>query len=173
MPHGRRDPIIGYTIVESSLGTVLVGATKGGVAAVLFGAAEDLLAGLSREHPGAELVRDDGALADIAAAVIAAINGVPSPTLPLDLGGTEFQRAVWKALGEIPVGTTATYSEVAAAIGRPKSVRAVANACGDNRIAVLVPCHRVVRTDGGLGGYKWGLDRKRALLEAEGAPLPR
>jgi len=91
------------------------------------------------------------------------------PEVELDMSGTEFQRTVWTALRRVPSGTTVTYAELAREIGAPSAYRAVANACGDNRIAVLVPCHRVVRTDGGMGGYKWGVERKRRLLEREGA----
>jgi AraC family transcriptional regulator of adaptative response/methylated-DNA-[protein]-cysteine methyltransferase len=97
----------------------------------------------------------------------------PEVSFRLDPSGTPFQRSVWRALMAIPFGATATYSEIASRIGRPTAMRAVANACGDNPIAVLVPCHRVVRSDGGLGGYRWGLERKRALLSREEASLAK
>ena len=93
--------------------------------------------------------------------------------LPLDIQGTAFQAQVWRALQKIPVGKTATYTEIAAALGRPKAVRAVARACAENKLALLVPCHRVIRRDGELGGYRWGLERKRALLAREGADAVR
>ncbi len=93
--------------------------------------------------------------------------------LPLDIQGTAFQAQVWRALQKIPVGKTATYTEIAAALGRPKAVRAVARACAENKLALLVPCHRVVRRDGELGGYRWGIERKRALLAREGAAAAR
>jgi AraC family transcriptional regulator of adaptative response/methylated-DNA-[protein]-cysteine methyltransferase len=176
-PARYRDGAIGltvrYTIVPSSLGPVLVGATERGVCAVLLDEADALVADLEREFPHAGLVRDDAALHERAASVVAAVAGQPMRALPLDLRGTDFQRRVWAALQDVPPGTTVSYRDVAASIGRPTAVRAVASACGDNHVAVLVPCHRVVRSDGGIGGYKWGLDRKRALLEAEGAPEPR
>jgi AraC family transcriptional regulator of adaptative response/methylated-DNA-[protein]-cysteine methyltransferase len=165
--------VIRYTIVPSSLGPVLVGRTERGVCAVLLDESGALVADLAREFPRAELVRDDEALREWAGSVVGAVAGRPVPGLPLDLLGTDFQRRVWAALLEVPAGTTVSYREVAESIGKPSAVRAVASACGDNHVAVVVPCHRVVRTDGGIGGYKWGLDRKRALLESEGAPEPR
>jgi AraC family transcriptional regulator, regulatory protein of adaptative response / methylated-DNA-[protein]-cysteine methyltransferase len=165
--------VIRYTIVSSALGPVLVGRTDRGVCAVLLDEAGSLPADLAREFPRAELVRDDESLGEWAASVVEAVAGRAVPAVPLDLRGTDFQRRVWAALQEVPVGTTVSYSQVAASIGKPKAVRAVASACGDNHVAVIVPCHRVVRSDGGIGGYKWGLERKRALLEAEGAPQQR
>lgn len=165
--------VIRYTIVPSSLGAVLVGRTDRGVCAVLPGEPGDLAEALAREFPRADLVRDDAALAEWAAPVVEAIAGGPVSRLPLDLIGTDFQRRVWAALQDVPAGSTVSYSAVAEAIGKPSAVRAVASACGDNHVAVVVPCHRVVRSDGGIGGYKWGLERKRALLEAEGAQQPR
>jgi AraC family transcriptional regulator, regulatory protein of adaptative response / methylated-DNA-[protein]-cysteine methyltransferase len=160
-----------YTVAPSPIGLVLVGETDLGVCAVLLGDdGGSLVAGLEAEFGAATLVRDDAAVRGEAEAVVAYIAGRSAmPHLPLDLHGTEFQRQVWTALTAIPAGTTVTYSELARAIGRPTAQRAVASACGDNHVSVLVPCHRVVRKDGGLGGYKWGVDRKRRLLEREGA----
>jgi AraC family transcriptional regulator of adaptative response/methylated-DNA-[protein]-cysteine methyltransferase len=162
-----------YGIVPSPLGLVLVGETDVGVCAVMLGDDEaSLLAGMDAEFGAAMLVRDDDAVREDADAVVAYIGGRSAmPQLPLDLRGTEFQRTVWMALTEIPAGSTVTYSELARAIGRPTAQRAVASACGDNHVSVLVPCHRVVRTDGGLGGYKWGVERKKRLLEGEGGPM--
>lgn len=159
-----------YTIAPSSLGLVLVGATEAGVCAVMLADDEPtLLAALDAEFGAAELVRDDAGLREQARAVTDHLTGGARPDLPLDLHGTEFQQRVWTALQTIPSGSTVTYSELARAIGHPNAQRAVASACGDNHVAVLVPCHRVVRADGGLGGYKWGVQRKRRLLEREGA----
>jgi AraC family transcriptional regulator of adaptative response/methylated-DNA-[protein]-cysteine methyltransferase len=161
---------IRYTIVPSVLGDVLVGRTEKGVCAVLLDDARRLTADLAAEFPGAALARDDETLREWAGAVVEAVAGrAPGAAVPLDLKGTDFQRRVWAELQRVPLGQTATYAEIAARIGHPTAARAVAGACASNHAAVLVPCHRVVRTDGGLGGYKWGVERKRALLENEGA----
>jgi AraC family transcriptional regulator of adaptative response/methylated-DNA-[protein]-cysteine methyltransferase len=161
---------ITYTIVPSALGDVLVGATESGVCAVLPGDAASLPEDLAAEFPAAMLARDDAGLRGWAAAVVEAAAGrEPGAPVPLDLRGTDFQRAVWAELRRIPRGHTASYARVAFAVGRPAAARAVARACASNRVALLVPCHRVVRVDGGLGGYKWGVERKRALLESEDA----
>lgn len=158
-----------FAIGKCSLGSILVAATERGIAAVTLGDDPDLLlAGLQTQFPGADLV---GADADFERLVATVVGLVEQPgrsvDLPLDIRGTAFQEQVWQALRQIPAGTTATYAEIAARIGRPASVRAVANACGANRIAVLIPCHRVVRTDGSGGGYRWGIDRKAALIQRE------
>jgi AraC family transcriptional regulator of adaptative response/methylated-DNA-[protein]-cysteine methyltransferase len=159
-----------YAIASSPLGLVLVGATEVGVCAVMLADDEPtLLAALDAEFGAAELVRDDAGLGAQTRAVTDHLAGGTRPDLPLDLRGTEFQRRVWTALQTIPSGSTVTYGELARAIGHPNAQRAVASACGGNHVAVLVPCHRVVRADGGLGGYKWGVQRKRRLLEREGA----
>lgn len=159
---------IRYAIAPSELGLVLVGATEAGVCAVMLADNEPaLLTALDDEFGAATLVRDDSTLASQTRAVVDYISGGARPDLALDLQGTEFQQRVWTMLQTIPRGSTATYSEVARKIGRPTAQRAVASACGDNHVAVLVPCHRVVRSDGGLGGYKWGVERKRALLRGE------
>jgi AraC family transcriptional regulator of adaptative response/methylated-DNA-[protein]-cysteine methyltransferase len=171
--NGGKGMVIRYTIVPSALGAVLVGRTEKGVCAVMLDGENSLLEDLTREFPRASLERDDDAVREWAESVVKATEGYSAPDLPLDLRGTEFQRRVWAALQRIPTGTTVSYRELATAIGRPTATRAVASACGDNHVAVVVPCHRVVRSDGGIGGYKWGLERKRALLRAEGAPEPR
>lgn len=161
-----------FTIVDSDLGSVLVVATPRGVRSVALG---DDPARLARElrdvAGGASLVRDDHGLAAWATTAATLVNGdAPPPgAVPLDLEGTPFQRAVWNALQAIPPGETRTYRMLAEELGDPRAARAVAGACARNRAAVLVPCHRVVRSDGGLGGYRWGIERKRALLEREGA----
>jgi AraC family transcriptional regulator of adaptative response/methylated-DNA-[protein]-cysteine methyltransferase len=169
---------IRYTIVGSSLGLVLIGVTDRGVACVSLGATEAALErGLRAEFPSATLARvDDGRdswLAQLVEAVAARLaGGAPDRSIPLDLVGTAFQYRVWRALLEIPLGSTRSYRAVARAIGRPRSARAVARAIGKNRVAVVVPCHRVIREDGSLGGYRWGLAAKRSLLdrELEGRP---
>jgi AraC family transcriptional regulator of adaptative response/methylated-DNA-[protein]-cysteine methyltransferase len=159
---------IRYTIVSSALGGVLVGRSEKGVCAVLLDDADRLAADLAAEFPGATLVRDDECLREWASAVVDAVAGRAVGTaIPLDLRGTDFQRCVWTELQRVPLGKTASYAEIAARTGRPTATRAVARACASNHVAVVVPCHRVVRTDGGLGGYKWGIERKRALLESE------
>jgi AraC family transcriptional regulator of adaptative response/methylated-DNA-[protein]-cysteine methyltransferase len=159
---------IRYTVVESALGGVLVGRTEKGVCAVLLDDVERLAADLAAEFPGAVLTRDDEGLREWAASVVEAVAGRAAEAPPLDLRGTDFQRRVWAELQRIPLGATVSYAQIASRIGRPTATRAVARACATNHTAVVVPCHRVVRTDGGLGGYKWGIERKQALLDSEG-----
>jgi AraC family transcriptional regulator of adaptative response/methylated-DNA-[protein]-cysteine methyltransferase len=153
----------------SSLGAILVASTKKGVAAILLGDdPEDLVRNLQDRFPKAHLI---GADHDYEASVAQVVGFVDAPRigldLPLDVRGTAFQERVWKALQEIPAGATVSYAEIARRIGAPKSVRAVAAACAANNLAVAIPCHRVIRNDGGLSGYAWGIDRKRALLDRE------
>jgi AraC family transcriptional regulator of adaptative response/methylated-DNA-[protein]-cysteine methyltransferase len=167
---------IRYTIVPSQLGRLLVGATDTGICAVSLGSDDMTLEReLRNEFPRAELIRvDEGAdrwLGNLVRQVEHSLStpaGKP-PAIPLDIMGTAFQYRVWQALQAIPAGETRTYTEVAQAIRRPKAVRAVARACASNRVAVVVPCHRVVRSDGTLGGYRWGVERKKRLLAAERA----
>jgi len=158
-----------YAIGGCSVGLVLVARSEHGVSAVLLGEDHDALREeLRSRFPAVTLVADDAGLAPLVAEVRAFMEAPESGfTRELDLRGTEFQRAVWQALREIPAGHTTTYTEIARRIGRPSSVRAVAQACAANRHAVIVPCHRVVRSDGGLSGYRWGVERKRELLERE------
>jgi AraC family transcriptional regulator, regulatory protein of adaptative response / methylated-DNA-[protein]-cysteine methyltransferase len=156
-----------FATARTSLGTVLVAASDTGVRTVLMGAsASEAERELRDLHPGAFL-RRDSELRGLAARI------VDSPEVDLDMRGTTFQLDVWRKLLEIPRGETRTYTQLAAEVGRPRSVRAVAHACASNRLGVLVPCHRVVRTDGSLAGYRWGLERKQALLAAEGAGVSR
>ena len=166
---GAKDHEIRFAVGECSLGNILVATTAKGVCAVLLGDDPDeLIEDLSKRFSKARLMGADSEFEDIAAKVLAAVESPGQINiLPLDVGGTAFQQRVWQALGKIPSGCTATYSEVADAIGSPKSVRAVASACGANAIAVLIPCHRVVRKGGGISGYRWGVERKRALLDRE------
>lgn len=163
---GGASEAIAYAVVASSLGPLLVAATARGVCAVRF-APHDAAADLAREFPGAAIRRDDDGLRAAAAAVVAAVDGGGGGDLPLDLRGTAFQLRVWDALRAIPRGETRSYADVARAIGRPTAVRAVAAACAANPVAVVVPCHRVVGADGRLRGYRWGTERKRALLDGE------
>jgi len=166
---GGTGETITAAFAESPFGPLLVGATLRGVCFLGFAEPrEALLADLRRRYPNATIVTDDRALADHVAAVLRFIERPRAGlALPLDLQGTAFQKRVWDALRRIPPGETRSYSEVAAALGRPDAVRAVATACGRNPVSLAVPCHRVVGKDGGLHGYRWGLARKRALLEAE------
>jgi AraC family transcriptional regulator of adaptative response/methylated-DNA-[protein]-cysteine methyltransferase len=162
---------IHYATGPSTLGLVLVARSVDGVRAVLLGDDRDaLVRELHRRIPHATLVDAQDALAETVANIVALVE---SPArafeLPLDVSGTTFQRSVWSALREIPAGATATYGEIAQRIGAPSAIRAVAAACAANPLAVVVPCHRVVRRDGALAGYRWGLDRKRALLDRETA----
>lgn len=160
---------IRFAIGACRLGAVLVAATDKGVCAILFGDDPDELArDLQGRFPHAELIGGDSGFEQVVARVIGFVEA-PSTglDLPLDIRGTAFQQCVWEALRRIPAGSTATYAEIAARIGRPRSVRAVARACGANALAVAIPCHRVVRSDGGLSGYRWGAERKERLLRRE------
>ncbi len=158
-----------FALTETSLGPVLVAASEKGLRAVLFGASpKSLAADLRRRFPKAELLPGDKAFGKTAARVAAAIEEPgTAPGLPLDPGGTAFQRRVWRALQAIPPGTTASYAGIASRIGAPKAARAVAGACAANALAVVIPCHRVVRGDGKVSGYRWGTGRKKELLRRE------
>jgi AraC family transcriptional regulator, regulatory protein of adaptative response / methylated-DNA-[protein]-cysteine methyltransferase len=163
---------IRFAIGECSLGSILVAATARGVCAIFLGDdPEELVHELERRFPRAQVIGADAVFEELIAKVVGLVErphvGIE---LPLDIRGTAFQQRVWQALREIPAGATASYSEVARGIGAPKAVRAVAQACAANALAVAIPCHRVVRTDGDLSGYRWGVERKRALLEREGKP---
>lgn len=166
---GARGERIRYTVVDTGLGPVVVAATDQGVCSVKLGPdSVDLVKGLKAEFPLATLVRDDDGLSHVAAVLEGATRGVGNASeLPLDLAGTAFQIRVWEALRTIPLGETRTYSEVAEEIGMPRAVRAVASACAANEAALAIPCHRVIRRDGSLGGYRWGIEVKEALLSAE------
>ena len=160
---------IRYTVVDSPLGRLLVAATERGVCAVAMGASRaELERALEREYPAASLAADEGALARWTTAILAHLAGRrPELDLPLDVQATAFQWQVWQALASIPYGETRSYAEVAAAIGRPRAARAVARACATNPVALAIPCHRVVASTGGLGGYRWGVARKQKLLARE------
>jgi AraC family transcriptional regulator, regulatory protein of adaptative response / methylated-DNA-[protein]-cysteine methyltransferase len=168
---GGTGEVIRFAVGEASLGSILVAATESGVCAILLGDDPDaLVRDLQDRFPNARLV---GADADFEEWVSKAVGLIESPRrgldLPLDLRGTAFQKRVWHALSEIPPGSTASYSEIARRVGAPGAVRAVAQACAANPVAVAIPCHRVVRRDGALSGYRWGAQRKRKLLERETA----
>ena len=162
---------IHYTAVPTTLGLLLVAVTQRGICSVSLGDDEAALVdALRAEFPAADLVRTTDARDRLVDAVVAHVEGsARADDLPLDLRATAFQWQVWRALQRIPEGATRTYQEVARELGQPSAARAVARACASNRVAVLIPCHRVVRGDGGLGGYRWGMARKAALLAREGA----
>src|SRR5690606_1774627 len=160
---------IRFAVGECSLGSILVAASERGICAILIGDDPDALAReLQDMFPNAGLVGGDAGFEQLVARVVGFVEapGI-GLDLPLDVRGTAFQQRVWQALRAIPAGETASYAQVAERIGAPKAVRAVAGACASNRLAVAIPCHRVVRSDGALSGYRWGVERKRALLERE------
>ena len=167
--HGGKGATIRYRIADSPLGRMLVGATDRGVCSVTFGASDsELEAGLRKEYPNADLERGDNQeLESWTSAIVHHLEGDPRLVLPLDVRATAFQWRVWKALQEIPRGETRSYGEIAASLGTPSAARAVARACASNRVALAIPCHRVIRGDGDSGGYRWGEERKRRILELE------
>ena len=173
LKRGGQNMHIRFEVADSWLGSVLIAATEQGVCAILFGDTErQLTDDLRTRFPNATFEPAEPG-SDFSGWVTATLSYIEAPAgfseLPLDVCGTAFQERVWRALREIPVGTTASYADIAAQIGKPKATRAVAQACAANPTAVVIPCHRVVRADGGLSGYRWGEARKRKLLEAEGA----
>ena len=157
-----------WSVRTTPIGDLIAVATPRGLAAVRIGVVGELVDQIAAEFPRADLVRDDAAMADVMNALAALAVGRAAPALPLDVQGTAFQARVWSALQDIPAGQTRTYTEVAESLGSPSSVRAVARACATNKVALVVPCHRVIRADGDLAGYRWGLAVKRSLLQAEG-----
>lgn len=162
---------IRFAVGECSLGSILVARSERGVCAIFLGDDPDALTReLQDRFPRATLIGGDAAFEDVVAKVVGLIEAPGTGVdLPLDVRGTAFQQRVWRALREIPAGSTASYREIARRIGAPRAVRAVAHACAVNPVAVAIPCHRVVRSDGGLAGYRWGVERKRELLEREAA----
>ena len=169
---------IRYTVIDSALGKLLVATTERGICAVTLGDSERALAaGLAAEFPRAELTRVDdgadewiGAVASRVASELGFSSNRQVELPPLDVRATAFQWKVWRELQKIPRGSTCSYADIARAIGRPRAVRAVASAIASNRLALIVPCHRVVRSDGTLGGYRWGVPRKTKALELESRP---
>ena len=166
---GGKGMKINYTIADSPLGKLLVAATERGICAVSFGDdVESLRRELSEEFFAAEIEDDDTGLKDAVRAIVKSLDGEKTIlTLPLDLQATAFQMRVWSELRKIPYGETRSYAQIAEAVGNPKAVRAVARACATNPVALVNPCHRVIGSDGKLSGYRWGIERKRALLEKE------
>jgi AraC family transcriptional regulator, regulatory protein of adaptative response / methylated-DNA-[protein]-cysteine methyltransferase len=166
---GGRGETIRWTYFDSPLGQMLIAATDKGICRLTFDDSEETL---RRLFPHATLVEDGGALRELVEGALVAIERpLAAPDLPIDVAGTAFQEAVWRELRKIPPGETRSYADVAAAIGRPKAVRAVGSANGDNHVCVLIPCHRVIRSDGSLGGYGGGIERKKRLLASEGHSL--
>ncbi len=168
---GGAGETIRFAVGETSLGAILVAASSRGICAILLGDDPDALArDLQDRMPKASLIGGDSEFEQLVAQVVALVEAPQlGHRLPLDIRGTAFQQRVWNALLAIPAGRTASYSEIADAIGAPAAVRAVAQACAANRLAIAIPCHRVVRTDGALSGYRWGVERKQELLEREAA----
>ena len=166
---GGANEEIKFAVGQTSLGAILVASSKKGVAAILLGDDPDeLVRNLQDRFPKARLVGADRDYEALVARVVGFVEGAAiGLDLPLDIRGTAFQRRVWQALQEIPVGATVSYAEIARRIGSPRAMRAVAGACAANNLAVAIPCHRVVRNDGSLSGYAWGVERKRVLLDRE------
>jgi len=163
---GGRGETIRWTTFESPLGEMLIAATSKGICRLTFDDSEE---SLMRIFPRATIVKDEGGLRELVEGALEAIERpLAMPDLPIDVAGTAFQEAVWRELRKIPAGETRSYAEIAAAIGAPKAVRAVGSANGDNHVCVLIPCHRVIRSDGSLGGYGGGIERKKKLLASEG-----
>lgn len=169
---GGANTAIRFAVGECSLGSILVASSAKGVCAILIGDdPEALVRDLQDRFPRAALIGGDADFETLVARVVGFIEAPGTGLdLPLDVRGTAFQQRVWAALREIPVGATASYTDIARRIGAPKAVRAVAGACAANALAVAIPCHRVVRNDGALSGYRWGIDRKRALIDREARP---
>lgn len=167
-PGGAREEMR-FAVGQTSLGAVLAASSSTGITSILLGDDPDgLVRDLQDRFPAARLIGADRDYESLVAKVVGFVE-IPAKglSLPIDMRGTAFQRRVWQALQLIPVGKKVTYAEVARRIGRPTAVRAVASACAVNNLAVAIPCHRVVRTDGSLSGYAWGVERKRALLDRE------
>jgi AraC family transcriptional regulator, regulatory protein of adaptative response / methylated-DNA-[protein]-cysteine methyltransferase len=163
--NGGAEAVIRYAVVDTSLGKMLVAATDKGICRLSFDEDE---AELRRRFPAAMIEAGGSALDGLVKGAVAAVEHPDQmPTLPLDVAGTPFQQAVWSELQRIPAGETRTYAQIAAAVGSPNAVRAAGSANGANKVAVLIPCHRVIRSDGTLGGYAYGLERKAKLLERE------
>lgn len=166
---GGRGETIRWATAETDLGTMLVAATDKGICRLSF---DEDPAALQRRFPKAAIEPGGAGMAELVRRTVAAVNAPEKPNdLPLDVRGTAFQEAVWRELMRIPAGETRTYAQIAAAVGRPKAVRAAGTANGDNNVAVLIPCHRVIRTDGTMGGYAYGLERKAKLLAREGGEI--
>ena len=170
---GGRGASIGYSIVDSALGRLLVAGTRHGLCFAALGDSDRaIISELRADYPKASIQRDDGLAGKWARAISKNLSGGSMILdLPLDIRGTAFQRSVWDQLRTIPRGETRSYTEIARRIGRPRAIRAVGTANGANPVAIVIPCHRALRASGHLGGYRWGLERKRRLLELEAANL--
>jgi AraC family transcriptional regulator of adaptative response/methylated-DNA-[protein]-cysteine methyltransferase len=167
---GGKGLSITYSVVTSPVGRLLAAATDRGLCSVMLGDDETALeAKLGGEYPAATLRRDDNALNPYTRQILEGLAGAGAGELPLDVAGTAFQHQVWEALRRIPPGETRSYQEIAGELGRPGAARAVARACASNHLALVIPCHRVVREDGEIGGYRWGAERKQQLLAQERA----
>jgi AraC family transcriptional regulator of adaptative response/methylated-DNA-[protein]-cysteine methyltransferase len=166
---GGAGTTIRFAVGQCSLGSVLVAASKKGVCAITLGDDPDaLVKDLQDRFPKAEIIGADAGFESVVANVVGLIETPRAdPCLPLDIRGTAFQQKVWQALRAIPMGSTASYADIAKRIGAPKAVRAVAGACAANSIAVAIPCHRVLHSDGSISGYRWGVERKHSLLQRE------
>jgi AraC family transcriptional regulator, regulatory protein of adaptative response / methylated-DNA-[protein]-cysteine methyltransferase len=166
---GGKNMNIDYTITDCDLGKLLVARTEKGVCAVTFGDDEKTLSeNLHKEYSNAEITENNENLKDYVGAILANLEGANKTLdLPLDLQATAFQMRVWELLRKIPYGETVSYQQIAEKLGNPKAIRAVATACASNRVALVIPCHRVVRSNGELSGYRWGIERKKQLLERE------
>ena len=159
---------IAYTTVECDLGYLLIAATEKGICSVKLGdRSTDLSDSLKTEFKRATLIEADFHCREWSMQILQSIRAKTDLNLPLDICGTVFQQQVWQALQKIPYGETRTYRDIAIAINKPKAMRAVGSACGANPVALIIPCHRVLRSDGGMGGYRWGIERKRKLLAIE------
>ncbi|RFB80895.1 bifunctional DNA-binding transcriptional regulator/O6-methylguanine-DNA methyltransferase Ada [Methylovirgula sp. 4M-Z18] len=169
---GGENVAIHFAIGQCSLGAILVACSEKGVCAILLGDdPEELARDLQNRFPKADIIGGDPGFEALVAKVVGFVEAPRlGLDLPLDMRGTAFQQRVWQALCDIPAGKTVSYADIAQRIGAPSAVRAVAQACGANKLAVAIPCHRVVRQDGGLSGYRWGVERKRALLAKEAQP---
>ncbi len=170
---GGRHAHIHFTVVPSALGLMLLGGTQRGICALSLGDEEaPLVQFLNEEFPAAKIERNDEVLRDWATEIVAQLAGErPHGDLPLDVQATAFQWRVWQELCRIPYGETRTYTEIAKTLGQPTAARAVARACATNPVSIVVPCHRVVREDGSLAGYRWGIERKKKLIQQEGEGL--
>ncbi|HZJ95079.1 MAG TPA: methylated-DNA--[protein]-cysteine S-methyltransferase [Thiopseudomonas sp.] len=168
MPNSQ-STVIEFSIIEDDFASILVATTERGVCAVVLGdTATEVLADLQKRLPKAQLINNNQALAPLLKNITDFLAAPLTPfDFPLDIQGSAFQKRVWAILQSIPVGKTLSYSEIAERLNNPKAVRAVANACAANPLALVIPCHRVLRSDGGISGYRWGVERKRALLAKE------